>query len=468
MGTTTIKLKRATYYAYDAANQRSIEPREDVTSLVLHYGEPLYLSDLQFLIIGDGITNATSNTVIGTTVQQFVETHRYFPIANDTELFGDAKFNKDLSLDEDDYTIINVKFLHDYVNNLLSTYESLNISPGQTLTKLDLVDGVLVPTYSNIMIKYGSQIEDDGIKPLPSDAGPLMDNTANPGISTKYAREDHVHPKDTTKADKITTVNEVTYSKSAGFKRNLNGTDKVLVTLEQLKEDLGLNNVDNKSEETILTNTLLRGTPKAPDINNTSVASEVVTKNYFNTTRIPHAEETNKVNVLLGNENQVYYITGCKGTGSGIQEIYKAIPRSDASYNTQGLRFDGQKGVLFGAAWNDFAEYRETNYPYKPGTVVCETGDGTVRMSTKRLQAGSYVVSDTYGMVIGEQNKNSLPLAVAGRVLAYYSGDIENYHPGDAVCAADNGCIARMTRREIRRYPDRILGYVSEIPSYEK
>ena len=89
-------------------------------------------------------------------------------------------------------------------------------------------------------------------------------------------------------------------------------------------------------------------------------------------------------------------------------------------------------------------------------------------MSTKRLQAGAYVVSDTYGMVIGAQNEYSLPVAVAGRVLVYYSGNIEDYQAGDAVCATDNGCIAKMTRREIRKYPDRILGYVSEIPNYEE
>lgn len=40
------------------------------------------------------------------------------------------------------------------------------------------------------------------------------------------------------------------------------------------------------------------------------------------------------------------------------------------------------------------------------------------------------------------------------------------YNAGDAVCATDNGKCAKMTREEIKEYPDRILGYVSEIPSY--
>ena len=37
-------------------------------------------------------------------------------------------------------------------------------------------------------------------------ATPLMDGTAAIGSSTKYAKEDHVHPSDTTKADKATTL----------------------------------------------------------------------------------------------------------------------------------------------------------------------------------------------------------------------------------------------------------------------
>lgn len=37
----------------------------------------------------------------------------------------------------------------------------------------------------------------------PASAAPLMDGTAAVGTSTKYAREDHVHPSDTTKVDKV-------------------------------------------------------------------------------------------------------------------------------------------------------------------------------------------------------------------------------------------------------------------------
>jgi hypothetical protein len=41
--------------------------------------------------------------------------------------------------------------------------------------------------------------------------------------------------------------------------------------------------------------------------------------------------------------------------------------------------------VLYGAAWNDYAEYRETTAKIEPGRVVVENGDDTLSLSTKRL-----------------------------------------------------------------------------------
>ena len=40
----------------------------------------------------------------------------------------------------------------------------------------------------------------------PSSAAPQMDGTASAGSSALYARGDHVHPSDTAKADKATTL----------------------------------------------------------------------------------------------------------------------------------------------------------------------------------------------------------------------------------------------------------------------
>ena len=45
-----------------------------------------------------------------------------------------------------------------------------------------------------------------GMFAQPATANPLMDGTAAVGSSSKYAKEDHVHPSDTSKADAATTI----------------------------------------------------------------------------------------------------------------------------------------------------------------------------------------------------------------------------------------------------------------------
>ena len=43
---------------------------------------------------------------------------------------------------------------------------------------------------------------------------------------------------------------------------------------------------------------------------------------------------------------------------------------------------------LYGAVWNDYAEFRICNENFKPGQVVYENGDDTLNISTGRLQSG--------------------------------------------------------------------------------
>jgi hypothetical protein len=98
---------------------------------------------------------------------------------------------------------------------------------------------------------------------------------------------------------------------------------------------------------------------------------------------------------------------------------------------------------------------------------VIENGDDTLSPSIDRLQPAGNVVSDTFGFAIGETEKAKLPLAVAGRVLVYPYEDRQSYSAGDAVCTAPDGKVSKMTREEIKEYPDRIVGYVSAVPEYE-
>lgn len=124
-------------------------------------------------------------------------------------------------------------------------------------------------------------------------------------------------------------------------------------------------------------------------------------------------------------------------------------------------------GAVYGAVWNDYAEYRETKEEIEAGRVVIENGDDTLSLATDRLMPGANIVSDTFGFAIGETENSKTPLAVSGRALAYPYEDRNSYKPGDPVCSGPNGTVSKMTREEVMMYPDRILGTVSAIPDYK-
>ena len=154
-------------------------------------------------------------------------------------------------------------------------------------------------------------------------------------------------------------------------------------------------------------------------------------------------------NVHVCADSTIYFHTNCNTVANATSTCY---------INTS--------GVLYGAAWNDYAEYRKQFEEVEPGYCVASADDGRVYKTTKKFQACDGIVSDTFGFAIGETEDCKTPLAVAGRVLAYCEGDRYDYHSGDTVCAGPNGKVCKMTREEIKEYPDRIIGIVSEIPEY--
>lgn len=178
------------------------------------------------------------------------------------------------------------------------------------------------------------------------------------------------------------------------------------------------------------------------------------------------APQANKIRTENGTQTN-YYLLGIANTDADdyYKQVYHAGSNPSAAQNTGGIYFTST-GVLMGAAWNDYAETRKCAIQ-KPGTCVIEVGDGTLKPSDGYLLPGANIISDTYGMCIGEKEDEFVPIAVSGRVLAYVENK-EQLKPGDALKTAPDGKLAKMTRREIRKYPDRIVGYVSEFPSYEK
>lgn len=150
-----------------------------------------------------------------------------------------------------------------------------------------------------------------------------------------------------------------------------------------------------------------------------------------------------------------YWLITCDEEGNAICHV-ENMNKSNGIYITS-------NGVLHGGAWNDYAENRRCTSG-DVGEVVCEQGNGTLILSTEKLQPLPYVISDTYGMLIGNKGDEYKPVAVTGRVLVKVNCPVK---VGDVLCADKDGCATVMTRGEVANYPDRILGIVSEIPTYD-
>ena len=124
---------------------------------------------------------------------------------------------------------------------------------------------------------------------------------------------------------------------------------------------------------------------------------------------------------------------------------------------------------VFGAVYNDYAELRKVTKDinlFVAGTVVQEVGDGTVKECDTYASPLAYIISDTYGVLMGER-ESAIPVGLAGRVLAYFDENYGEPEFGMPVCASPNGKI--MPLPIDLPYPNSvlsILGVISEIPDY--
>ncbi len=77
--------------------------------------------------------------------------------------------------------------------------------------------------YDGTYWTWVSQGFDNNTTYTPASAAPLMDGTAAVGTSAKYAREDHVHPHDSTKVDKVSGKGLSTNDFTDALETKLNG-----------------------------------------------------------------------------------------------------------------------------------------------------------------------------------------------------------------------------------------------------
>lgn len=151
------------------------------------------------------------------------------------------------------------------------------------------------------------------------------------------------------------------------------------------------------------------------------------------------------------------YVTGTPSTGTVTGTL---------QYN-ENVYISGN--VMYGACWNDYAEYRISDYQ-EPGRVICENGDDTLSLATERLQPAGNVISDTFGFAIGETEQAKTPIAVSGRVLAYPYESREEFKKniGRPVCSGPNGTVSIMTDKEYRDKGYCAIGTISAVPDYEE
>ena len=150
------------------------------------------------------------------------------------------------------------------------------------------------------------------------------------------------------------------------------------------------------------------------------------------------------------------YVTGTPSTGTVTGTL---------QYNAN-VYISGN--VMYGACWNDYAEYRISDCQ-EPGCVICENGDDTLSLATERLQPAGNIISDTFGFVIGETEQAKTPVAVSGRVLAYPYESREEFKKniGRPVCSGPNGTVSIMTDKEYRDKGYCAIGTISAVPEYE-
>lgn len=165
------------------------------------------------------------------------------------------------------------------------------------------------------------------------------------------------------------------------------------------------------------------------------------------------ATSANKLSISDDTTTKIY-VLGAAGTGS--QNVY----RETSVYM--------QNNVLKGAAWNDYAEYREAD-TQEPGRCIVEQGNDTLVQSTDFMEPGAAIISDTFGFAIGETDKAKTPIAVSGRVLAYPYEPLYIFKEniGRPVCSGPNGTVSIMSDEDYKNKGYCAIGTISAVPDYE-
>ena len=123
-----------------------------------------------------------------------------------------------------------------------------------------------------------SYLDKDGLlyflQKIRPTATPSMDGTANTGSSKRFALEDHVHPSDTTKADKSAAVTNVAWdSTNSKITKTINGNTSDVVTTATLKSAIGNASTSASGLMTTTQVTKLNGIATGAEVNQNAFSS---------------------------------------------------------------------------------------------------------------------------------------------------------------------------------------------------
>ncbi len=111
---------------------------------------------------------------------------------------------------------------------------------------------------------------------------------------------------------------------------------------------------------------------------------------------------------------------------------------------------------VWGAVWNDYADFQELAGPLEYGRCYYESVEGA-RICERRCQMAVVgIASDTFGHAVGMglHPGREVPIAVAGWVLAHVDRE---YDPGTPLTNDEQGRLTEMTLEEKRDYPERLV-----------
>lgn len=235
-----------------------------------------------------------------------------------------------------------------------------------------------------------SYLDKDGLlyflQQIRPNATPQMDGTASTGTAKRFANQDHVHPSDTTKADKSATVTNVAWdSTNNKITKTINGTTSDIVTTSTLKTAIGSATTSNEGLMTTTQVTKLNGIETGAEVNQNAFSNvKVGSTNVVADTTSDTLELVAGSNVTLTPD-----ATNDKVTIAATDTTY-----SDATQSTHGLMSSSDKtkldGIASGAEVNVQSDWNETD----------STSDAYIANKPTIPTVPSYLSS--YGQIYGE------------------------------------------------------------------